>query len=394
MKNLVLSIYMVLGTAFVFQGCAPVEFVGMRPVHAGGNPNTPTDPTDPTDPDDPKNPCHCQKDCYEETFKQRDNPRVNKLDIIFVTDTSGSLDLERNAVADGISNFVGQLNSGMDFNIGVMLAHGSTSSHTGKLYKTSTSGEPLVLKSSELAISQIKTHLRRKLTTVVSDDSTDGGEMGLYSTSQALKAGNKEAIINAGMFRADAALAIVYISDENDICAVYPSGITPVPDSQNLEPGARVRDCEGISPEGVYAQLKTLKGSLPLAIGGVIYNNPATVPHIGVDENEVGYGYTNIIALANGVSVDMAANNIANDLASIGTNVNGNINYQTEFQLNSENIDPATIKVFVNGTQVAFTYDASTNKVKLNLSVVGIPNADIKVIYCLEEDSEVQEETY
>ncbi len=371
MKKLVLSIYMVLGSAFIFQGCSQVEFSGMRPITIDGNPVD--------------NPCHCEVSCFEETYTQRKNPAANKLDIIFVTDTSGSLDVERNAVANGIGNFVGQLDPNIDFNIGVILAHGSTSSRTGKLYQ-SAKGESLVLKKSLLSLTQIRDGLIKKLTSPIpGDNASDGGEEGLYSTSQALTPTNKQAIIDAGLFRSDAALAVVYIADENDICARYPQGITPVVDPDGAEGPAFIRDCENVTAAGVYAQLKALKGDLPLAIGGVIYNNVATAPTDS--ENEVGYGYTDIIALNNGVSVDMAGNDISGQLAAIGTQVQGNINYQTEFPLHQTGIDVSTIKVFVNGTEVPHSYTADTNSVHIELNYC-IPESEIKITYCLEPNDD------
>lgn len=372
MKKLVLSIYMVLGTTFMFQGCSPVEFVAMKPVHSDGQPTNP-------------NPCHCQRECFEETFKQRDEQATTKLDIIFVTDTSGSMDDERAAVANGISNMVGQLSSNIDYNIGVILGHGSTSSRSGKLYR-SGANENLVLKKSELTLDQIKNGLVKKLTQPIpGDNDSDGGEEGLFSTAEALKEANKQAIINAGLFRSDAALAIVYVADENDICARYPSGVTRVPDPDGKEGPAFIRDCESVTPEGVYAQLKALKGTMPLAIGGVIYNNANTLIHDS--ENEIGYGYKEIIALNNGVSVDMASNNISGELAAIGAHVNGTINFQTEFQLHSTGIVPSSVRVYVNGTLVAHSFNPSTNTVTIELDDC-VSNSDIRITYCLEEEEE------
>ncbi len=384
MKNLGLSIYMVLGAAMIFaQGCAPVEFSSMKPIHTSSTPPTdnPDDPGD--DPDD------CEPKCFEETYKQRKNPEVNKLDIVFVTDTSSSLNIERAAVATGITNFISKLSPHIDYNIGVILSHGSTSTRAGKLYK-SASGEALVLKKSLLTVAQIQDGLKKKLTSPIpSDTKADGGEEGLYSTAKALQPGFKDDIIAAGMFRSDAALAVIYVSDENDICARYPSGITRVPDPDKQEGPAFIRDCEDITPEGVYAQLKALKGDLPLAIGGVIYTSKSTMPVSG--ENEIGYGYKEIIALNNGVAVDMAgASGIANGLATIGTKVNGTITYQTEFQLQHTGVDVSTIKVYVNGNLVPHTYTAGTNSVHIDLAVC-IPDSTIVIKYCLEDKDDEDE---
>src|SRR3954464_13220750 len=105
-----------------------------------------------------------------------------------------------------------------------------------------------------------------------------------------------------GFFRADAALAVVFISDENDICAKYPAGVTPVPDSWGIEPKAFKMFCGGITAEGVYSQLKKLQGDRPLAIGAIIYTGETAVPK-GI-QNEIGYGYTDMVRVGNGVAID------------------------------------------------------------------------------------------
>src|SRR5690606_32134463 len=83
--------------------------------------------------------------CFNERFIQPEAQTSRKIDILFVTDTSGSLDDERAAVADGIDAFVEALPAEVDYQIGVMLAHGSTSQYAGKLYHARN--QPSVLKS-------------------------------------------------------------------------------------------------------------------------------------------------------------------------------------------------------------------------------------------------------
>lgn len=373
-KNISIYTMTLVLSGILLQGCSEVEFSANKPLQnpTGGNGVVQVDNDDPG----------CNDNCWKEEYTQRVKQATTKLDILFVTDTSGSLDAERAGVADGIKNFVGQLSPNIDFNIGVMLAHGSTSTYAGRLYKTDYN-EPLVLKSKELNIDTIKTYLRKKLTVVKTDNDSDGGEEGLFSTARALKTGYKEDIINAGIFRSDAALAVVYISDENDICARYPQGVTPVVDPDGKEAPAFVRDCEDVTAAGVYAQLKSLKGTLPLTIGGVIYTGQNAIPAGG--ENEIGYGYTDIIALNNGISVDMAGLNISGGLTNIGAQTNGQINYLTEFQLKHTGVDVNSIKVYVNGVKVNHTYVAETNTVHIQLSDC-ISGSKIVIEYCLEEE--------
>jgi len=359
---------------FFTQGCGKVKFSSsFRPTV-----NTNTTPPPGYLPPEVE---ECPEGCYKETYRQKEET-TKKLDIVFVTDTSGSLDAERQEVADGIKNFIGQLPPGTDFNVSVVLGHGSTSAYAGKLYQTS-SGEPLVLKSTgagALTIAQIQTHLKNKLTNIKTDNDSDGGEEGLYSTSQAIKGANLANAQSLGMFRADAGLAVVYIADENDICARYPVGVTRVVDPDNKEIPAFVRDCEDITHTGVYGQLKNLKGTLPLAIGAVIYTGKGAIPAGG--ENEIGYGYKEIVSLNNGVLVDIASHNITADLAKIGQLTGGTLMLTTEFQLTHSNVNPASIRVYVDGVLVPHTYTPETNSVHIAANQCGAGGSVIVIKYC------------
>src|SRR5687768_500227 len=72
--------------------------------------------------------------CYLSTFNQPKQDFSNKVDLLFVPDTSRSVFKEREAAADAIGNFVAALPQGADYRIGVILAHGSTSAFSGRLY--------------------------------------------------------------------------------------------------------------------------------------------------------------------------------------------------------------------------------------------------------------------
>src|SRR5207253_9162883 len=98
---------------------------------------------------------------------------------LFVVQTSDSIVPERAAIVAGIEGFIQSLPAGADFNIAVMLSHGSTSAHSGTLFQVAT--EPVVLKSSELTNAQIQTYLNTKLTNVIADPDSGGGEEGMFS---------------------------------------------------------------------------------------------------------------------------------------------------------------------------------------------------------------------
>lgn len=326
-------------------------------------------------------------ECFNERFVQPEAEVSRKIDILFVTDTSGSLNQERAGIADGIDSFVEQLPSEVDYQIGVLLGHGSRSSYSGKLY-ASNKKESVVLRSSEMELAKIRSELSQKLTRVKSDRSSDGGEEGLYSLTQALKSENLSKARAHGFFREDAALAVIYIADENDICARYPEGVVPVPDRDRLEGPAFKRDCSNVTEESVLQALKDHQGDQPLLVAGIVYNNLQTVPHGG--ENELGYGYLKHISLANGLTIDLADGRYDEGLAKIGTLASVKLRLIDEFTLARPEVDLDTLAVQVNGREVEFDFTKETNSVFLPEPGTALSVVDIN--YCLKSTEPEDEE--
>jgi hypothetical protein len=320
------------------------------------------------------------RQCHVATFKQPNDPVTSKIDVLFVTDTSGSLDQERNAIADGIVSFIAALPHATDAEVAVLLAHSSASAYCGKLFRTSA-GEPVVLKSRELTDADLRRYAHSKLTDFSTDwdlDS-DGGEEGLYSVQQLLSGGNLSQARDQGFFRDDAALAVIFIADENDICAVYPAGVTPAPDPEGREAAARARDCRSVTPAGVLNQLIDLKGQMPLVVAGVIYANPGSVPP--GQENEVGYGYTDIIALANGTTIDLSrVGEIASAIGRLGETSATEMLLYHDFELGQDNVVEDTIKTSVDGAAVAHSYTRQTQTV--HLPDAGHYGSRVAIDYC------------
>ncbi len=300
--------------------------------------------------------------CYATRVEQPEAEITRKIDILFVTDTSGSLSQERAAIAEGIEAFVNELPEEADYRIGVLLGHGSKSKYSGHLYKSSHH-EPIVLDSAELSLNDIQRHLKNKLTKTKGDKYSDGGEEGLFSLTQMLKENNLKCTQESGFLREDAALAVIWIADENDICARYPDGVTPVYDPNKIEPKAFQRDCANVTPESVVAGLRELKGDLPLLIAGITYNNVDTVPRGG--ENEVGYGYLETIAINKGLSIDLANGDYEQGLADIGLLATKQLNLITRVKLEKDNIDKESIEVWVDGLAAPFEYLEDTKEVYL-----------------------------
>jgi hypothetical protein len=344
------------------------------------------DSFDPSNPPGDVPPPPVQPACFNERFVQPEAEITKKIDILFVTDTSGSLNDERPAIAQGIDAFVGALPMDVDYRVAVMLAHGSTSNYSGVLYQKDS--EPFVLDSQQMSLEDIRYYLERKLRYVRGDGDSDGGEEGLFSLYTGLMGNNLEQSRTQGFFREDAALAVVFIADENDICARYPDGVTPVYDPNHKEGPAFDRDCADVFPESVLAKLRTVQAGNPLLVSGIVYNREDTVPAGG--ENEVGYGYLELIDLANGMSIDLADGHFQDGLEQIGTLATVKLHLITEFTLARTEINLDTINVQVDGLDSPFTYVLETNDVQLHEPGGALSVVDIN--YCLIIDGPIDED--
>lgn len=327
--------------------------------------------------------------CFEDQYAAVEQNISRKLDIIIVPDTSGSIVEERSDIASGFDQFINSLPEEVDYRIGVILGHSGKSSRAGVLYQKGV--EPLVLDSELQTVEQIKIDLDTKMKNPAGDNYSDGGEMGLYSLQRAILE-NKATIQGQGLFREDAALAIIFVADEQDICFDYPEHITMVPDGQNKEIPAKIKYCQDaegntiITPASVLAHIKELAGDNPLVVGGVIYNNTATVPK--VSENEVGYGYKELIELAAGVTVDLASGDYGPGLANLGKLAQVTIKPETEFALGADDIKPESLEVLINNKPASFTYDDELNIV--SLTDERDPFDVVKINYCEKDKVIIQ----
>lgn len=353
---------LILGTALIAAAC---QNPGSS--NGGGGGGGPTLPTQ-------------SASCFNEQFKQPEGDAASAVDILFVTDTSGSLDQERAGIADGIDSFVSKLPGDVDYQIAVMLAHGSKSSHSGRLYRYGS--HPHVLSSGTMSLSTVRDHLRYNLTRGPDDYYSDGGELGLFSFYRALEGTHLSAIRDKGFFRKNAALAVVFIADENDICAAYPEGVKPVPDPEGQEAPAKKRDCKGVTTQSVLSRVHDLVEGRPFLLAGIVYNTHATVPRGG--ENEYGYGYIDLIDAARGITVDLANKDFAQGLGIIGEMMSKRLELVHEFKLAHGDVDGSSIQVTVDGNEAAFSYDPVESSV--HVEQPGQAGSLVEISYCQNKD--------
>ncbi|MBL7664540.1 MAG: carboxypeptidase regulatory-like domain-containing protein, partial [Bacteriovoracaceae bacterium] len=365
--------------------------------------------------------------CYVQSFKPEPASISRKIDILLVTDTSRSLEPERAKIAEGLKTFVEFLPSNADYRIAQLLA--VTGKGAGQLfemelntkgshhqsywhkfkdkYKKNKPPKKYVLRSDELSLEEIQQYLEDSIDDTYKQGFFQSGEMGLYSLQEALKPSNITKIKSQGLFRDDAALMVVFISDENDVCAKYPVNVKPVSDPFGLEKAAYKKYCEDknhnllVTPQNIYQKLLALKQGKPLVVGGVLYDENSTLPTVTTKwkhdhwkklintQNEIGYGYLDLIRLANGLNIQLDSGEYGDGLTRLGRLATTTEVASNSFQLTSTKVDSTTIKVEVDGNARNFSYDQTQQIVTLdeprdNLSIAVVEYCDDNVAPTLE----------
>tara|TARA_B100000749_G_C18450166_1_gene476228 strand:+ start:68853 stop:70139 length:1287 start_codon:yes stop_codon:yes gene_type:complete len=349
------------------------------------------------------------------TFSQPAARSVDqKLDILVVTDTSGSMNAERSALAEGVKGFISDRFT--DIRFAVLLAH-VESNHSGMPYKRSgesiLSTEQYDLSTSE-GLEGFQSQVRDRLNNVAEEGVSDGGEAGLYSLYRSMLPNQYAEWRRLGFYRDDAALAVIFLSDENDICSYqhFPAGVQRVPDNQEVvayfEHCADDQENRVISPSSILSELKAIKGDRPILMNGALYVDRTITPSSG--ENEVGYGYLELIGLANGIAEDTVhssdqikqhavelapefsneniSQKITDGLSVIGQQVKEEIELRTRFTLHlrdNETYVPGSAVVKVDGVIVpntTVTADEGTYvDVIIDRSVAGGALSNIQIDY-------------
>jgi hypothetical protein len=324
-------------------------------------------------------------------FVQPSETANRSVDLLFVVDTSDSLKEERSRIASTIPSFVNQLSSETDYRIGVMLAHGGDSYYSGRLY--SPPGIPQVLNSRTLSTTQIQSYLGSTLSKPVSDVDEANGEMMTYSLLKSLGSDRISTIQNQGFFRQNAALSVVFVSDENDICYVpnqhgYSAFPDFVPSFENTEAAAYKNYCVGkdneelVTPDLVYSQLKAVKGSLPLSLGGITHMDPTQVPTGG--EDSIGHGVIELVKSSlNGILMELTQTDYSDGLSKLGSTVTQQLHLLTQFGLTGKpSFFEDTVSVQVDGKSVESEYDSNTHLVSLRASDAGQSGSHVRVTAC------------
>jgi hypothetical protein len=327
-------------------------------------------------------------------FVQPDAVSKRVVDLLFVVDTSASMYPKRARIADTIPAFIAQLTPDTDYRIGVMLAHGGASAYSGRLY--SAPGVPLVLSSKVLSSTTIQKDLRLTLANVTNDVDEANGEASLYSLMRSFGSDRVAEIQRQGFYRSDAALSVVFVTDENDIC--YPpqaNGYTAFPDytvnPDGIEAVAFQKYCTFPGqtatniPGAAYSQVLSFKGTQPVSFAGITHVDPALVPKGAGLEDSIGHGIIELVSRSpSGVLIDISQSSYATGLAQLGGVVSTQLDLLTRFGLNgSQAIHPDSIRVSVDNKPVPAAFDPGSRTVEIAPSNAGASKSVIKVQACL-----------
>jgi hypothetical protein len=327
-------------------------------------------------------------ECFVERFQQPSAPITQSLDLLFIADTSGSMADNRVAVADGLHALVGQLPGTVDYRIGMLLAHSSASPHSGRLWtldgadRNPVTGFPYVLDSAQMDQATIQSRLRTMMQ--LAPEAGGQGEMGMFSLLRALSPAGVAEAQGHGFFRANAALAIVFISDENDICAVYPASPAAATGLTALEQQIRSIDCaDGISATSVIDAVKGLQGTQPFLFGAIV-NDDINV-NFGLANDGYGWGYMDIVQQGQGVAVNIAASDYTAGLAQFGSLAHQSLELKLSLELQRSPVDASTIEVVVDGAVKGHVFEPATHTV--HFLDAGVASSQIEVTYCLSSQS-------
>ncbi|MDW7710103.1 MAG: hypothetical protein SCH98_06480 [Deferrisomatales bacterium] len=312
-----------------------------------------------------------------------------EVDVLFVLDTSDSMRDKRATLGAEVPLILDQLTDVGTHRFAFLLAWGwpglsNGYEGSGHLYQFEDNG--WVLDSDLLSREEMVEAVAATLASEPPGDlSTDGGEAGLYAFNRLLTT-HIETARDRDFLVPGRKLAVIFIADENDICAIYPPGVTPVPDPDGLEEHGFITYCVDppVTPQTVYDTAEAVVGADNLLLTGLLYVDENTVP--AGSENEVGYGYLEAIELSGGVPEELAAADFSGAAQRFGQAINAlTADFQRRFLLREGEVNPESIVVLVDGVSLEptqFRYELATHEVVL-LDYAGSNGSTIQIQYRL-----------
>ena len=323
--------------------------------------------------------------CNKDNFTQiSEKDRIKKVDFLFVMDTSGSMQNDWERVANDVRLLVQEMPSDVDAHYAVLV--GAVGKYSGRLFAGHL--QPRVLSSKDMDQLKISQSLHRTFVDAMKVYDEGSGEALFYSLYQAVTRNAKENQ-DLGFFRADAALSVIFMSDEHEIGSAYPK-LPGVPSrcDQDFEEGIRKTWYidKGIDVETTYQAVKRLKGDMPFTAHAIVNRDADDLfrrnPNNGKClYDSIGYGYMDMVQKCGGVLFSIEDNR-EDALQFIGQYTNQSMWLIHEFKLSwtADKIDSSTINAQVDSASVPYSYNTSTDVV--HLENAGSLGSSIAISYC------------
>lgn len=364
------------------------------------NPNPPSAPLPSSDPLEPA-PSDPNAACVVDSFQQEDDPSapIRKVDILFVMDTSGSMQDDWRRVANNISGLTNVLDPDVHIRMGVILGH--VESLRGKLFSgEDASGRlhPKVLDTTTMSTGQISQALFDTFEAGIAFVKRDrgSGEAAFYSLYSAITeryAHNK----SLGFFRDDAALSIVFMSDEHEIGSFFPvRRDAPQRCDEQFEERIKREYYESIrlNADSLTGVLENLKAVMPVSahafvnitLEDLFKNNDRNAECL---YDSLGYGYFDIVSNTNGVLYSLQDDR-SEGMERIGIAVKRDLELIHRFRLSrpSSMVDPNTIEAKVDSVVTNHRYNPGDSTVFL--SNAGVAGSIIEISHCKPEEEPVE----
>jgi hypothetical protein len=328
------------------------------------------------------------RSCTVDRFAQGSGDEVvKKVDILFVMDHSGSMADDWARVANNVQNLVKELPATLDIRYAVLLANAS--SQKGRLYAPVKI--PVVLSNQTQSIREISNNLHKIFVEGMKvGDSTGSGEASFLSLHSAVTA-NARDNQKLGFFRADAALSILFMSDEQEIGFPFPNPQAPgLPNRCDAAFEDNIKktqyDAKGINLDVAFNAVKAFKGDMPVVTHAFVNISKEDLfkrnsKNASCLYDSLGYGYFEMVEKTKGVLFSIQANK-AEGMARCGRVIKERLSIIHEFPLSkpADQVDAATILAYVDGGAVPHEYRSAGNLV--HLENAGVAESKIEIRHC------------
>jgi hypothetical protein len=219
-----------------------------------------------------------------------------------------------------------------------MLGHGGKSRWSGRLY--SHHHAPLVLDPKVLGLEATTEMLEHSISCPPLEFASSNGEALMLSLSKEPQGQALPGDQVPGVFSDGAAISVVFVSDENDVCfdpRAY--GYTKSPDFKpswfNLEKRALRKYCGGLTPESLLAELRSAFPGRKITMGAIVHTDPASVTSCG--EDTIGHGFIELVSQTpDGILMDIKSGDIDAGLMRLATASSVQLSLQTTFELGKQ----------------------------------------------------------